>query len=84
MDDFTMSTFPIRKIDDILNIDEQSSKIQKISTHHVTYILHCLSFGIKTAPSEFYRIIDQILRDVPKTMSYFDDIIIHGSTREEC
>ncbi|KAJ8897894.1 hypothetical protein PR048_003251 [Dryococelus australis] len=33
---------------------------------------------------EFNRIIDQILHDVPKTMSYFDDIIVHGSTREEC
>lgn len=43
-----------------------------------------LSFGIKTAPAEFNRIIDQILREVPNTESYFDDIIVHGTTKEEC
>ncbi|KAJ8869536.1 hypothetical protein PR048_028527 [Dryococelus australis] len=32
---------------------------------------------------EFNRIIDQILREVPKTMSYFYDIV-YGPTREEC
>ncbi|KAJ8898451.1 hypothetical protein PR048_003811 [Dryococelus australis] len=76
--------YPIRKIDDILNINEQSSEIQAISTHCGTYRLHLLSFGIKTAPSEFNRISDQILHDVTKTMSYFHDIIVHGWTREEC
>ena len=43
-----------------------------------------LSFDIKTAPSEFNRIIDQILRDITKTESYFDNIIVHGRTMEEC
>ncbi|XP_039305140.1 uncharacterized protein K02A2.6-like [Solenopsis invicta] len=43
-----------------------------------------LSFGIKTAPSEFNRIIDQILSGLNKTLAYFDDIIVHGSTKEEC
>lgn len=65
-------------------VDEKSSEIQTISTHRGTYRMNRLSFGIKTAPSEFNRIIDQILRDIPKTESYFDDIIIHGETREEC
>ncbi|KAJ8878861.1 hypothetical protein PR048_019450 [Dryococelus australis] len=65
-------------------VDEQSREIQTIYTHRGTYRLHRLSFGIKTAPSEFNRIIEQILRDVPKTMSYFDYIIVHRSTREEC
>ncbi|KAJ8874213.1 hypothetical protein PR048_025055 [Dryococelus australis] len=64
-------------------VDEQSSEIQAISTHCGTYQLHRLSFSIKTASSEFNRIIDQIVRDIPKTMSYFDGIV-HGSTREEC
>ncbi|XP_031349308.1 uncharacterized protein K02A2.6-like [Photinus pyralis] len=43
-----------------------------------------LSFGIKTAPSEFNRILDQILQGLEGTMSYFDDIIIHGTSHEEC
>jgi hypothetical protein len=42
-----------------------------------------LSFGIKTAPTEINSIIDQILQALPKTLSYFDDLIIHGATKEE-
>ncbi|KAJ8884609.1 hypothetical protein PR048_016466 [Dryococelus australis] len=64
-------------------VDEQSNQIQTISPHRGTYRLHLLSFGIKTTPPEFNTIIDQILHDIPKTVSYFD-IIVHGSTREEC
>ncbi|XP_018359746.1 PREDICTED: uncharacterized protein K02A2.6-like [Trachymyrmex cornetzi] len=67
-----------------LKVDKESSEIQTISTHRGTYRMNRLSFGIKTAPSEFNRIIDQILSGLNKTLSYFDDIIVHGSTKEEC
>lgn len=65
-------------------VDDMSSEIQTISTHRGTYKMNRLSFGIKTAPAEFNRIIDQILREPPKTESYFDDIVVHGATLEEC
>ena len=65
-------------------VDEESAIVQTIATHRSTYKKNRLSFGIKTAPSEFNRIIDQILRDIPKTESYFDDITVHGRTMEEC
>nr|XP_042909763.1 uncharacterized protein K02A2.6-like [Parasteatoda tepidariorum] len=58
--------------------------IQTISTHRGTYRMHRPSFGIKTAPSEFNRILSQILKGLPKTESYFDDIIIHYETLQEC
>lgn len=67
-----------------IQVDEHSSIIQTISTHRGTYRMNRLSFGIKTAPAEFNRIINQILQDVPKTESYFDDIIVHGKTLDEC
>lgn len=67
-----------------LRVDEESSAIQTISTHRGTYRMNRLSFGIKTAPSEFNRIISQILTDIPNCDSYFDDIIIHGKTEQEC
>jgi len=44
-----------------LQVDKESSEIRTISTHRGTYRMNRLSFGIKTAPSEFNRIIDQIL-----------------------
>lgn len=65
-------------------VDEESSKIQTMSTHKGTFRVKRLSFGITTAPSEFNQMIDQILRDCPKTENYFDVIVVHGSTKEEC
>lgn len=49
-----------------------------------TYRVNRLSVVIKTAPAEFNTIIYQIFRDVPKTESYFDDLIIHGESMAEC
>ncbi|XP_055916502.1 uncharacterized protein K02A2.6-like [Eupeodes corollae] len=65
-------------------VDEESKQVQTISTHRGTYRMNRLSFGIKTAPSEFNRILDQILQGLEGTLSYFDDIIIHGATVTEC
>ena len=67
-----------------IQVDKESSQIQTLTTHRGTYSMNRLSFGIKTAPSEFNRIIDQILSGLPKTLSYFDDILVHGTTRKEC
>lgn len=65
-------------------VDDNSSVVQTISTHKGTFKMNRLSFGIKTAPAEFNRIIDQVLREVPKTESYFDDIVVHGESMAEC
>lgn len=65
-------------------VDEDSSNIQSISTHKGTFRVNRLNYGIKTAPSEFNRIMSQILQPVPGTEFYFDDIIVHGRTIEEC
>ena len=67
-----------------IKVDEESRAIQTISTHRGTYLMNRLSFGIKSAPSEFNRILDQILSNLDGTMSYYDDIIIHGPTFEIC
>lgn len=53
-------------------------EILTISMHRATYRMNRLPFGIKTAPAEFNRIIDQILHEIRKTQSYFDDIVGHG------
>lgn len=67
-----------------LKVDTESAQIQTISTHRGTYLMNRLSFGIKTAPSEFNRILTQILQGLQKVEAYFDDIVIHGKTIEEC
>ena len=65
-------------------VDDESKTIQTISTHQGTYQINRLSFGIKSAPSEFHRILDQILSGLQGVATYFDDIIIHGETFHEC
>ncbi|KAL1446815.1 hypothetical protein WDU94_012377, partial [Cyamophila willieti] len=67
-----------------LQVDTESSKIQTLSTHRGTYLMNRLSFGVKTAPSEFNRILCLVLKGLVKVEAYFDDIIIHGQTIEEC
>jgi hypothetical protein len=67
-----------------VQVDEESRQIQTVSTRREIYRMNRLSFGIKTAPSEFNRIIDRILESLPKRLSYFHDLIIHGATKEEC
>ena len=44
-----------------LRVSPESSEIQTISTHRGIYRVNRLSFGIKTAPAEFNRVIEDIL-----------------------
>ncbi|UYV73840.1 hypothetical protein LAZ67_11001074, partial [Cordylochernes scorpioides] len=67
-----------------LKTDEESSSIQTILRYIGTYRMNRLSFGIKTAPAEFNRVINQILQGLNKTISYFDDILVHGKSKQEC
>ncbi|XP_054275642.1 uncharacterized protein K02A2.6-like [Macrosteles quadrilineatus] len=67
-----------------LAVDKESSEIQTMSTHKGTFLMNRLSFGIKTAPSEFNRILSQILNGLNKCEAYFDDIVVHGATQAEC
>ena len=57
-------------------VDEESAIVQSISTHRGTYKMNRLSFGIKTASSEFNRIIEKILRDI--TTSKFYSVIFYS------
>lgn len=67
-----------------IEMDEESRKIQTVSTHKGTFLVNRLSMGIKTAPSEFHRIMDTVLQGLNGVMTYFDDIIVHGETIAQC
>ena len=88
--------YPIRKIELIFNGLRNAKYFYRLDLHKALLLMNHpvsfrpflrmnrLSFGIKTAPAEFNRIIDQILWQVPNTEFYFYDIIIHGRSIEEC
>ncbi|XP_054280986.1 uncharacterized protein K02A2.6-like [Macrosteles quadrilineatus] len=67
-----------------LSVDSESSKVQTITTHKGTYLAKRLFFGIKTAPNEFHKFIDQVVQNLEGTVAYFDDIVVQGCTFEEC
>nr|XP_042912109.1 uncharacterized protein K02A2.6-like [Parasteatoda tepidariorum] len=77
-------TLDIHKAYLYLKVDEESAKYQTLSTHRGTYLAKRLFFGIKTAPNEFHKFIDQFVQDFYGTIAYFDDIIIQGKDKQDC
>ncbi|KAI5721049.1 hypothetical protein M8J77_015290 [Diaphorina citri] len=67
-----------------VSLDEQSSLVAGISTHRGTYKVNRLFFGIATGPSVFHGVMAPILNGLEGCVAYFDDIVIHGKTEEEC
>ena len=67
-----------------LVVDEESAKVQAISTHRGTYLAKRLFFGIKSAPNEFHAFIHQFVQDLDGVSAYFNDLIIQGKTIQEC
>ena len=67
-----------------VEMDDESKKIQTISTHRGTFLMNRLSLGIKTAPSQFHQILGRILANLKGVIWYFDDIIVHGKNYSDC
>lgn len=59
--------------------DEESRKIQTMSTHKDAFLVNRLSLIIKLAPGLFHKIIDDVLQGLNGVNAYFDDII-HRAT----
>lgn len=74
----------IHKAFHTLPVDEAAQKLQTISTHKGTFKMKRLAFGIKIAPNEFHKFIDTALQGLEGVVAYFDDIVVHASSLEEC
>lgn len=67
-----------------LQISESSKELFTINTHIGLFRYNRLTYGISSAPGIFQCIMDAILSNLSKTKCYLDDILIHGSSLEEC
>lgn len=65
-------------------VDEKSRKSQTVTSHKGDLHMNQSSFGIKTALAEFNRIISEILAGLNNEDVLFDDIIVHGESKEDC
>lgn len=66
-----------------LVLDDQSRELVAINTHKGLYRYNRLAFGVSSAPAIFQRVMEGLLKGVPKVSIYLDDILVTGDTEEE-
>ena len=64
-------------------LDETSRRLVTINTHKGLFEYQRLPFGIASAPSIFQRVMENLLKGIPRVCIYLDDILVTGSTEEE-
>ena len=64
-------------------LDDESKKYVVINTPKGLFQYNRLPFGISSAPGIFQRVMENILRGIPKVVVYLDDILITGANDEE-
>lgn len=66
-----------------LLLEDKSKSLTTINTHIGLLRYTRLCFGITSAPGEFQKVVDDLLRGLQGVGSLLDDIYISGRTREE-
>lgn len=67
-----------------LQVSESSRKFLTINTHNGLYMFNKLPYGISCAPGIFQSVMENILVGLSNTQCYLDDILITGTTLDEC
>nr|CAD2158036.1 unnamed protein product [Meloidogyne enterolobii]CAD2205428.1 unnamed protein product [Meloidogyne enterolobii] len=63
-----------------MELDEESKKLCAINTHRGLFQCQRLPFGVKSAPSIFQHLIDQLISGISGVFGYLDDIVIASKT----
>ena len=66
-----------------LKLSNASKKYATISTPWGLYRYNFLPQGISSAPGEFQTIIEDLIKDLPGTAAYYDDLLVVGTTESE-
>ena len=64
-------------------LDSESQFLTTFITPYGRFCFHRLCFGISSAPEIFQRTMNKILEGVPGVICHMNDVLIHGTTREE-
>ena len=67
-----------------LKLSEASREICKLNTPFGSYKCKRMPFGISSALGIYQEVISSILADIEHTFIYLDDILLWGTTQEEC
>ena len=70
---------------DIITYTSMMPQFLKQPSHHPfgKYEYLKFPFGLAQAPPYFQKLIDKVLKDLPFSITYLDDIIIHSKTAED-
>lgn len=66
-----------------LSLGEESRKYVVINTQKGLFRYTRLPYGISSAPAIFQRVMENMLKDIPRVMVYIDDILITSDTEAE-
>jgi len=66
-----------------IELDPKSRDITAFITHLGLFRFKKLPFGLASAPAVFSRVLTKVLSGCNNTISYFDDILIYGSTQQD-
>ncbi|XP_015280720.1 PREDICTED: uncharacterized protein K02A2.6-like [Gekko japonicus] len=66
-----------------LPVTPEAAEAQTIVTHRGAFKVNRLQFGVNVAPGLFQSLMERLLRGVPGTVPYFDDVLIAGKSEQE-
>ena len=66
-----------------ISVHADSLPLLTFSSHVGRWALCRLPYGLKSSPEVFQSVLSDILRDVPRVLVYFDDILIAAASRAE-
>ena len=66
-----------------LMLHEESRNLTAFVTHEGVFRYRRCCYGMRSLPSCFQKLMETILRGLPGTQVYLDDVIVAGRTREE-
>lgn len=66
-----------------LELDDASKACTTVNTHRGLFRYNRLCFGVSTAPGIFQRTMETLLKGIPRTLAFFDDILISGTSDDD-
>ena len=66
-----------------IELDQESAELCTFNTPFGRYFFNRLPFGIHSASEVFHKYMTEMLENVQGAISYIDDILVYGKTKDE-
>lgn len=65
-----------------VELEEESKKLTTLNTHKGLFQMNRLPYGVSSSPGIFQRLIEQVFAGMNNVVTFLDDILITGSSKE--